>query len=340
MKPVIFGCAGPALSDQERAFFAAEQPAGFILFARNIVSPQQLLTLTTDLRLCVDRADLLVAVDQEGGRVQRLTAPHWRKYPPMAVFGRCAEQDRGLAQEALALNCTLIADDLRRVGINVDCLPLLDIPVAGSDTVIGDRAFSGDRELVAFLGKTVIDSLQSAGILPVMKHIPGHGRALVDSHHALPNVKETRQTLEMSDFMPFRQLAHCPLAMTAHIIYEAIDAHATATLSKTIIQDIIRGAIGFQGLLMTDDLSMKALDGGMAGRATRALEAGCDLILHCNGDMSEMQDIALVMPEAASRVGQAISQMLIHLRPERLDRDKVEKDYDAAMERVNALLQG
>ncbi len=339
MKPLIFGCAGLVLSDRERDFFAREQPAGFILFARNVGSPQQLKTLTTDLRLCVDRSDIVILIDQEGGRVQRMGPPPWRKYPPMAVFGRAAETNIALAMEGLRLNCLLLADDLRRVGINVDCLPLLDVPFEGADNVIGDRAFAGDPDMVSRLGRVVADSLKEAGVLPVIKHLPGHGRAQVDSHKLLPRVATPLEELAATDFAPFRALAHCPLGMTAHIIYAAIDPELPATLSPTVIRDIIRTDIDFGGLLMTDDLSMQALSGTMADRAKNALAAGCDLILHCNGDMGEMQQVAGAVPPANENLIVTLATMVEGAgKAKPIDRVDVEARYDSVMIKLNSII--
>lgn len=327
------------LSDTERAFFAAEQPAGFILFARNIQSPQQVKTLTTDLQLCVDRSDVLIVVDQEGGRVQRMGPPHWRKYPSMAKFGNVAKANFDLAADTLKLNCLLLADDLRRVGINVDCLPLLDVPKEGSDNVIGDRALATTAEMVSRLGRVVTNSLMQAGVLPVVKHLPGHGRALVDSHKSLPRVDTPIQELAATDFVPFQNLSDCPLGMTAHIVYEAIDQDFPATLSSKIIEDVIRGMIGFKGLLMTDDLSMQALAGTMEDRAKGALAAGCDLILHCNGEMREMQQIANILPLAGESLRLAIGHLIDGTRgTEPVDRNRIEVEYDAAMYELNSIV--
>lgn len=341
MKPVIFGCAGPALSEEERDFFASEQPAGFILFARNIQSPQQVLALTSEMRSCLGRPDVLITIDQEGGRVQRMTSPHWQKYPPMALFGQCAKIDAQLAEDALAMNCTLIADDLRRVGINMDCLPLLDVPVAGCDNVIGDRAFAGDPTLVAKLGRVVVDSLMQNGVLPVIKHLPGHGRATVDSHKELPVVAEPVDLLETTDFLPFKALADCPFGMTAHIVYSALDPVNPATTSATVIERAIRESMEFKGLLMSDDLSMKALEGSMAGRASAALGAGCDMILHCNGDMAEMRDIAGVLPRSDAIFTTRLAEIAdVCESGGTIDRDKLETDHAAAMKRVYEVTKG
>lgn len=339
MKPVIFGCAGPVLSDNERIFFQEQQPAGFILFARNVQNPQQLKALTTDLRLSVDRADVFILIDQEGGRVQRMTEPHWRKYPPMQQFGLAAMKDADLAKRALTLNCQMIADDLHRVGINTDCLPLLDVPVTGADKIIGDRAFANSPKLVAELGQIVIDTFMNASILPVMKHVPGHGRAAVDSHLALPVVDTTVDDLAVNDFSPFQAVKNCPLAMTAHVVYTALDRALPATLSSTVIEDIIRGHMGFKGLLMTDDISMQALNGHLGDLASQSLAAGCDLVLHCNGEMQEMQEIAAAVDQAPARISSAVTACVAQVSSAaHTDRIKLEQDYNDAMASIGALL--
>lgn len=332
MKPVIFGCAGPTLSDEERQFFADEQPAGFILFTRNTLTPQQVLTLTTDLKLCVDRSDVLILIDQEGGRVQRMGPPNWRALPCMMTYGAAAHKEIGLAERALKLHCQIIADDLRRVGVNVDCLPLLDVPVPGADDVIGDRAFDEDREIVTRLGRLTNDTLLQSGILPVIKHLPGHGRSTVDSHLDLPRVSTSLETLKETDFPPFIDVADSPFGMTAHIIYEAIDDQNTATHSKAVVEKIIRDHIGFHGLLMTDDLSMRALTGSMESRTTRAIDAGCDLILHCNGKMDEMKAIASVLEPAPSSLQPRLASALQMVQnADTFDRQALERDFDRAL---------
>ena len=338
MKPVILGCAGPTLSDDERQFFADVQPAGFILFARNTLTPQQVLALTTDLKLCVDRSDVLILIDQEGGRVQRMGPPNWRTLPSMMTYGCAAQKNLDLAEQALKLHCQIIADDLRRVGINVDCLPLLDVPAPESDDVIGDRAFSGDVDIVARLGRQVNDSLLAAGILPVIKHLPGHGRSTVDSHLDLPRVSASLKALKAQDFHPFATLADSPLGMTAHIIFEAIDNLNVATHSKTVVKEIIRGHIGFKGLLMTDDLSMKALAGSMEDRVAGAIEAGCDLILHCNGKMDEMQAIASALDPAPSTLQPRLASALQMVQNAGiLDRHTIEREFDRLMVELEKL---
>jgi beta-N-acetylhexosaminidase len=288
----IYGCAGLVLSAGERGFFREARPWGFILFARNIESPAQVKKLVAELRDTVADGRAPVLIDQEGGRVARLKPPQWHARPPAGRFGALYTQSPEKAREATYLNARLIANDLAGLGINVDCLPVLDVPVAGAHDIIGDRAFGGDPATVIDLGRAQIDGLLDGSVLPVMKHIPGHGRAGADSHLALPRVAASAEYLSASDFVTFRSLNTCPIAMTAHVVYDSIDPQRPATASPKVIRDVIRGEIGFEGLLMSDDLSMQALEGPLALRAKTALFAGCDLVLHCNGDMGEMKDVA------------------------------------------------
>jgi beta-N-acetylhexosaminidase len=290
----IFGCSGLTLSEEEKRFFAHVDPLGFILFGRNIESPLQVAALVDSLRNCVGRR-APVLIDQEGGRVQRLKEPQWRRRPPMELFGKMAAHNLPLARRASWLNARIMADELFEMGIDVDCAPLLDLRIDGADNIIGDRSFGGDPALVADLGRAVMDGLLDGTVMPVVKHLPGHGRALVDSHLDLPVVETDIKTLEMWDFAPFRSLRDAPWAMTAHVIYKAIDALRPATISKKVIAEVIRGTIGCDGVLLSDDLSMKALKGGFAERAQDSLDAGCDIVLHCNGDMAEMQAVALAL---------------------------------------------
>jgi beta-N-acetylhexosaminidase len=328
----IFGCAGLTLSDQERRFFQTVNPLGFILFARNVDSPDQVRALVNELRASVGRADAPVLIDQEGGRVQRLKPPHWRKAPPGEPFAALAGRDLALAKEALRLNFRLIGRELANLGIDVDCAPVLDVPVPGAHDVIGDRAYGLTPAMVAELGRVVCDGLLDEGVLPVIKHIPGHGRSMVDSHHDLPVVEATRAELEAQDFPPFKALADAPWAMTAHVVYKAIDAHAPATTSAKVIGEIIRGIIGFQGVLISDDLSMKALGGRFEDRTTASLDAGCDVVLHCNGQMDEMTAIA-----AALRPLTEVAQERIKLAASR-KRQPQTLDVAAATARVGELL--
>jgi beta-N-acetylhexosaminidase len=301
-RAVIFGCAGTTLSGGERAFFAETQPYGFILFARNVQTPDQVRKLVADLRDAVGRDDAPVLIDQEGGRVQRLGPPHWRAMPPWRRFGELYARDKRAGERASAANARLIAAELMDLGINVDCLPLLDVPMPGAHDIIGDRAFAEDPSTVAQLGTLVCNSLRQGGVLPIIKHIPGHGRARSDSHLELPVVEASLAELRARDFAPFRAVcerlnggAAC-WAMTAHVVYKAVDAARCATVSPAVIETVIRGEIGFEGPLISDDLSMKALSGGMRERTQGALNAGCDLVLHCNGKMEEMTEIAAVCP--------------------------------------------
>ena len=296
----ICGVIGTALEPQERAFLRETQPWGVILFKRNIGSPQEVRALTDSIREAIGNARTPVLVDQEGGRVQRLTSPHWRKYPSAATFERVAASAEG-ADRLAWLGARLMAHDLREVGITVDCLPVLDAPQPGSHDIIGDRAYSRDPANVGRLGRAAAEGLLAGGVLPVIKHIPGHGRARADSHLELPVVEASREELERVDFPPFKANADLPLAMTAHVVYTALDPAAPGTLSKTVIGQVIRGAIGFDGLLMTDDLSMKALKGDFRSRAEGAIAAGCDVVLHCNGDLAEARPVAEGAPILAGR---------------------------------------
>lgn len=288
----IYGCSGQELGAEERAFFHDTMPWGFILFARNIDDREQVRALVDALRETVGDAGAPVLIDQEGGRVTRLKPPNWRERPPAARFGEVYANSQEVATEAAYLNARLIAADLGELGINVDCLPVLDVPVEGADNIIGDRAFSSDPAAIIALGRAVIEGLMEGGVLPVMKHIPGHGRALADSHLALPRVATTAEELSATDFVTFRSLNQCPLAMTAHVVYEGIDPQRPATTSPKVIRDVIRGEIGFDGLLMSDDVSMGALEGPISARAKAALFAGCDVVLHCNAKMDEMKEVA------------------------------------------------
>lgn len=288
----IFGCAGKSLTESEKSFFAKTDPLGFILFARNVEGPDQVRELVRSLRETVGR-EAPVLIDQEGGRVQRLKPPHWTARPPMVQFGRlAAARDLPQARRAARLNAHLIAAELKSLGIDVDCAPLIDVPVEGADNIIGDRAFGSDPMLVADLGRAVMDGLLDGGVMPIVKHIPGHGRAMVDSHKALPVVEESRTVLENTDFVTFRALRDAPWAMTAHVIYSAYDDRRPATLSPVVVREVIRGFIGCDGVLLSDDLSMHALSGSFKDRAEGSLRAGCDVVLHCNGDMDEMLGVA------------------------------------------------
>ena len=295
--PVIFGCAGLGLAADERAFFREVNPLGFILFGRNIAEPAQVRRLVAELRAAVGRADAPVLIDQEGGRVARLRPPHWRDAPPAGRIGALvAASGLDAACEAARLNSRLLAAELADLGIDVDCAPVADVPVPGAHGIIGDRAYADDPALVGKLAHAAAIGLLEGGVIPVIKHIPGHGRARADSHAELPVVDTDQATLARTDFAPFRTLAHLPWAMTAHVLYSAIDPDRPATTSARVISDVIRGEIGFDGVLVSDDLSMQALAGDLPARAKAALAAGCDLALHCTGVLAEMQAIAPVLP--------------------------------------------
>ena len=296
MLAAIFGVSGQVLTNEERAFFRDVQPLGFILFARNVADPDQVRRLVNDLRASLEHAEAPVLIDQEGGRVQRLKPPHWRAAAAAAKFGALAAQRANDGRKAVFLNHQLIGAELAALGIDVDCAPLIDVQQPGAHDVIGDRAFSGDPEQVAALGRVAADGLMSAGITPVIKHIPGHGRSMVDSHHDLPRVTTSHAELARTDFVPFKRLNDLPWGMTAHIVYEALDPDLPATLSAKVISEIIRGEIGFDGLLLSDDLSMKALRGTLTELAQRSVAAGCDIALHCNGKMEEMVQVAAGVP--------------------------------------------
>jgi beta-N-acetylhexosaminidase len=330
----IFGCAGPSLSDTEAAFFRDADPWGFILFGRNIVSPDQVRTLTGDLRAAVGRLNAPVFVDQEGGRVARLGPPHWRRYPPAGAFAEMAARDPVLACEMAWLGARLIAHDLKALGITADCAPVLDTPALGSHEIIGDRAYGRTPDMVALLGRAAADGFLAGGVAPVIKHIPGHGRAKADSHLALPVVRASLAELEAIDFAPFKDMADAPMAMTAHVIYAAVDGTRPATVSPVVIEQVIRRSIGFAGLLMSDDLSMRALHGGLADRTRGALDAGCDVVLHCNGGPAEMAEVAgaasVLAGNAAARARRALEA--VAEPPESFDQEGSRRRFDAAFE--------
>lgn len=303
----ITGLAGSTITANERAFLREAKPWALIVFKRNISTPEQIADFTRSFRDIVGwHAPVLV--DQEGGRVQRLGPPHWPAFPPGARYGELYDRDPATGLAAARLGGHLIAADLAAVGIDVDCLPIADVPVAGGDPVIGDRAYGTDAANVAAVAGAIAQGLLAGGVLPVLKHLPGHGRATADSHHRLPVVDTDRATLEATDFAAFRPLAGLPLGMTAHVVFSAIDPVAPATTSGTMVREVIRGFIGFRGLLMSDDVSMNALSGGVAERSRAALDAGCDVVLHCNGDLAEMTAVAGAVPElsgAAARRAEA-----------------------------------
>lgn len=311
MIPAIFGLSGPVLTIEERAFFKEADPAGYILFARNCQSREQLRALTDDLRSLHGREKTLISIDQEGGRVTRMKPPEWPAYPPGEVFAKLYETAPASAIEAARCNAEALGLDLAEAGINVDCLPLLDVRYPGTNDVIGDRALGQEPLRVAALGRATLDGLNAAGLAGVIKHIPGHGRSTADSHKELPRVSASDTELEI-DLAPFRTLAHAPIAMTAHIVYTAWDKDHPATQSSTVIDTIIRDRIGFDGLLMSDDLDMEALSGSVPERAVLAIAAGCDVALNCWADMEDMVGIAKVLPvmtaKAMARLERALAQ--------------------------------
>jgi beta-N-acetylhexosaminidase len=292
-KAFICGCAGPALNAEERIFLHREDPWGLILFKRNIGDRNQVRALTQSFRDCVGRADAPVLIDQEGGRVQRMAPPHWRAYPAAAAIEAGLKPSR--AEAAARLIARLIAHDLIEVGINVDCAPVLDVAGEAMHAAIGTRAFSSRPERVAAMGRAVADGLLAGGVAPVIKHMPGHGRARVDSHHELPVVDAARGDLKR-DFKPFAALKDLPMAMSAHLLYMAIDPRRPATASPIVVAEIMRGDIGFDGLILSDDLSMKALTGPFDKRAAAVIEAGLDIVLHCNGELEEARAVASAAP--------------------------------------------
>src|SRR5450631_853560 len=333
----ITGVSGPELTAAEREFIRIERPWGFILFKRNIETPAQVILLIAELRKEIGEPDAPVLIDQEGGRVQRLGPPHWPAYPPGAVFGTLYDIDRALGLAAARLSARLIAADLGDLGVTVDCLPLADVPVAGADAVIGNRAYGTEPGKVVRIARAVTEGLEQGGILPVLKHIPGHGRATADTHFRLPEVDTSRSELERVDFAAFQPLADLPMAMTAHVVFSAIDPAHPATTSATIITQVIRGVIGFQGLLMSDDVSMNALSGSIAERTRAIFAAGCDMVLHCNGKLDEMREVAAETPELSGKALERAGRALASRRaPQAFDRLAARAELDALIDRAGA----
>jgi beta-N-acetylhexosaminidase len=321
-RAIIVGCSGPRFTVAEREFFAEVRPWGLILFKRNIESSEQVSELIQEFRRVVGYREAPVLIDQEGGRVQRLGPPHWPSFPPAASFGEAYNRDPARGLEAAKLGARLIASELSALGITVDCMPVADLRLPEGHRIIGDRAYDAVSEVVALLARAAAEGLMAGGVLPVVKHIPGHGRANVDSHESLPVVSTPLEDLMHTDFEPFRRLNDLPIAMTAHVVYEQIDPAHPATTSKRIVQDVIRGHIGFDGLLLTDDISMKALTGGLRHRAELAIKAGCDIVLHCNGSLDEMVEVATGSPELVGKASQRAAAALTHRKPP-LDRMNV-----------------
>ena len=331
VRAFITGLAGTDISADERALLRDAAPWGLILFKRNIESPDQVRRLTGEFRAIVGR-DAPVLVDQEGGRVQRLGPPHWPVYPPGAAFGRLYRSDKAQAMAAASLGAQLMAADMHAIGIDVDCLPVADVPVAVSDPVIGDRAYGDTPAQVAALAGAAADGLLKGGVLPVLKHLPGHGRATADSHLTLPVVETDRQTLEASDFEAFRPLVALPLGMTAHVVFSAIDPVAPATTSAIMVKDVIRGSIGFKGLLMSDDITMQALSGSLAARSRAAIAAGCDIVLYCRGDVAEMNEVADASPVlSGAGARRAAAALALRMAPEPIDIAEARNRFSSLM---------
>ncbi len=311
----VCGCGGLALGPDERRFLKEAAPLGVVLFnkpdQRNIDTPQQVLALTREIRDVLG-PDAMVLVDQEGGRVQRLRPPYWRRYPAAARFDAVA--DLGERAALIRLAARLMAHDLAAVGIDVDCMPVLDVPVEGAHDIIGDRAYASDPDKVARLGRAAAEGMIDGGVLPIMKHVPGHGRAEADSHMALPVVTASLAELERHDFAPFRRNRDLPAAMTAHVVYRAVDSERPATISAEVIGRIVRGAIGFDGLLFSDDLSMKALPGSFRDKAEALFAAGVDIALHCSGNIEEALEVAAVAPELSGKTARRVAQARAAMR--------------------------
>lgn len=321
VKAFISGVAGPRLSAEEAAFFRDERPWGLILFKRNCREPEEIRDLVAGFRHAVGRTDAPVLIDQEGGRVQRLQPPNWPSYPPGRTFGLIATESEESGKRAAWLQGRLMGADLADVGVNIDCVPVLDVAVPGVTDAIGNRSFGDDPQMVATLGRAMAEGMSAAGLLPVMKHMPGHGRAVVDSHYHLPVVDADLDTLVATDFAPFAALADLPIGMTSHVVYRSIDPERPATTSRIVIRDIIRGRISFGGLLLSDDVSMNALSGDYGERARAIRDAGCDLVLHCNGRIEEMRAIADATAPLAGEPGERAARALAMIRkPEPLDR--------------------
>ncbi|TQF38260.1 beta-hexosaminidase [Bradyrhizobium sp. UNPF46] len=332
----ITGVSGTELTAAEREFIREQRPWGFILFKRNVATPAQVAALVAELRTAAGAPDAPVLIDQEGGRVQRLGPPHWPVYPPGAVFSTLYDTDSALGLTAARLSARLIAADLADLGITVDCLPLADVPVPGADAVIGNRAYGTEPAKVAAIARAVTEGLEQGGVLPVLKHIPGHGRATADTHFKLPTVDTPKDELERTDFAAFKPLSDLPMAMTAHVVFSAVDPAHPATTSATMIADVIRGAIGFQGLLMSDDVSMNALSGNIAERTRAIFAAGCDVALHCNGNIEEMRAVAGQTPELSGRaLERANAALAARKAPQPFDRVAARTELDALIARAN-----
>jgi beta-N-acetylhexosaminidase len=330
MKPVIFGLSGPVLTADEAAFFRAAEPAGFILFRRNVVDRAQLRALTDSLRDLTGRADVAILIDQEGGRVARMGPPEWPAFPAGPAFDRLYDIAPMSAIQAARANAQALGLMLSEIGINVDCLPLLDVAREETTDAISTRAYGSEPMRVAAMGRATLEGLAAGGVVGVVKHMPGHGRAVVDTHHHLPTVTASVEELEV-DIEPFRALAHASMGMTSHIVFEAWDRDRPATLSPVVIEEVIRGRIGFNGLLMTDDIDMKALSGTAGEKAAGAVAAGCDLALDCWARMAEMEDIAASLPDMGDRSRARLDRAMTEIRAP-------EGEFDELIARRDAFL--
>ncbi len=330
VRAFICGCSGFVLTPDERAFMRRMNPWGLILFGRNVQNRAQIFAITREFRELVGRADAPVLIDQEGGRVQRMRRPEWRAYPAAAAF--VASGQAGAPLELGRLSARLMAADLAEVGVNVDCMPVLDVPTDGGHDVIGDRAYARDPAVVARMGRAVCEGLLAGGVLPVLKHIPGHGRAGADSHFDLPVVNASLKELAASDLAPFRALNDMPLAMSAHVIYSALDPDRPATVSPIVVRDVIRGAIGFDGLIMSDDLSMKALSGSFTEKTQALFFAGLDMALYCWSDLADAHAVALAAPVLDGKRAERASRALAMLKA------PAPFDPQAAAERLGAAM--
>ncbi len=331
-KAMILGCSGLTLTAEEIALYKAEQPWGFILFGRNIGDAQQITDLVASMRDAVGRPDAPVLIDQEGGRVQRIRPPILQSYPNAQALGEIYARDRDKGLRAAWLMSRLHAFDLTRFGITIDCLPVLDVPVEGASNVIGNRAYGFDPTMVTEMGQAAADGLKAGGMLPVMKHMPGHGRGMVDSHHELPVVDVALDDLDNHDFVPFRALNQELMGMSAHLVFKAVDPERPATTSKKVIQEIIRGRIGFDGLLMSDDSSMNALKGTLGERAANIISGGCDMVLHCNGVMSEMLQVVKEVPVLSGRsLDRAKAVEMGFPKPDDADETSLREEFNAML---------
>ncbi len=332
----ISGCSGSSLTLDEKSFFTRANPWGLILFRRNCETPDQLLALTTAFREAVGRKNAPVFIDQEGGRVQRLGPPSnaWKRYPPARSYGEVYAENPLAALRTARNVGRMMAQDLIACGISANCVPVLDVPQPGAHEIIGSRAYSSRIDHIMALARAHAAGFSDGGVMPVIKHIPGHGRAKADSHLELPVVEASLAELEAVDFPPFAAMADAPMAMTAHVVYTALDAEHPATLSETVISQVIRGQIGFRGLLMTDDLSMQALSGSYTGKTRGALDAGCDIVLHCNGEMAEMEEVAAAAgPLKGQALQRARAALKTQRRPQAFDEARASADYQAIVSR-------